>query len=271
MSKVNRTLPAVAALILTGVLVWLAVRSQQQPPVVTSSSAPAPSVDKSAPPPAATPPLRYPIDNAQGEPAKATAEPLPSLDASDAPMTAAVGEVVPGDRLERLFNLKEFARRIVATVDNLPRSRVPPRVMAVRPAEGPLMVKGSDGDLVLDPRNEARYARYVELLDRVDLGRGVAVYVHFYPLLQQAYRDLGYPNGYFNDRVIEAIDDLLAAPVVTSPVQLAQPHVLYTFADPALEARSAGQKIMMRMGPANAERVKARLRELRQRLTGLSR
>ena len=96
----------------------------------------------------------------------------------------------------------------------------------------------------------------------------VSAYVHFYPLIQQDYRDLGYPNGYFNDRLIEAIDDLLAAPELTDPLQVVQPKVLYQYADPELEARSAGQKIMIRMGNENAAKVKAKLQEIRRELTG---
>jgi len=56
---------------------------------------------------------------------------------------------------------------------------------------------------------------------------------------------------------MEAIDDLLATPELDAPVKLLRPRVLYEFADPDLETRSAGQKILLRMGPENAARVKA--------------
>jgi hypothetical protein len=39
--------------------------------------------------------------------------------------------------------------------------------------------------------------------------------------------------------------------------------VLYTYADPELEARSAGQKILMRMGAENATAIKDKLRAIR--------
>jgi hypothetical protein len=98
----------------------------------------------------------------------------------------------------------------------------------------------------------------------------VSTYVQAYPLFQRAYEELGYGGKYFNDRLLEAIDDLLAAPEVGTPVRLLQPKVLYEFADPDLETRSAGQKIMIRMGAENALRAKARLRELRQELGAAS-
>ena len=60
---------------------------------------------------------------------------------------------------------------------------------------------------------------------------------------------------------------MLEAPVPTGPVKLVRPKVLYQFADPELEGLSAGQKIMVRMGPENEARVKAKLREIRRALT----
>jgi len=65
---------------------------------------------------------------------------------------------------------------------------------------------------------------------------------------------------------VEAIDNLLAAPELAAPPELVQPKVLYEFADEDLQKRSAGQKIMMRMGADNARRVKAKLREIRREL-----
>ena len=85
-----------------------------------------------------------------------------------------------------------------------------------------------------------------------------------YPLFQQAYQELGYPGGYFNDRLVDAIDNALATPDVGGAVALTQPKVLYEYADPALQSLSAGQKALLRMGPDNAAKVKAKLRELRR-------
>jgi len=91
-------------------------------------------------------------------------------------------------------------------------------------------------------------------------------YIEAYPLFQQAYAELGFPNRNFNDRLVEAIDNLLAAPELAAPPELVQPTVLYEFADEDLQKRSAGQKVMMRMGADNARRVKAKLREIRREL-----
>ena len=116
--------------------------------------------------------------------------------------------------------------------------------------------------------NAARYAPYVQALERTDAKQLAGVYLRFYPLFQQAYEELGYPKAYFNDRLVASIDHLLAAPEPPAPLRLAQPKVLYEFADPELEALSAGHKAMLRLGPDNARRVKAKLRALRAEITG---
>jgi hypothetical protein len=100
----------------------------------------------------------------------------------------------------------------------------------------------------------------------IDARKLVTVYVHFYPLFEQEYRELGYPSGHFNDRLIDAIDDLLQTPDVAAPLELVQPKVLYEFADPELESLSAGQKIMLRMGADNAVLIKSKLVEIRSLL-----
>jgi hypothetical protein len=59
------------------------------------------------------------------------------------------------------------------------------------------------------------------------------------------------------------IDHLLQAPEVSAPIRLVQPKVFYEYADTDLESRSAGQKLLIRMGPANSRAIKAKLREFR--------
>src|SRR5690606_33502360 len=134
---------------------------------------------------------------------------------------------------------------------------------------GPLEVEPADDGFELQASNYQRYQpflRFAESMDPAAIGR---LYVRFYPLFQYEYQQLGYPDGHFNDRVIAAIDDMLAAPTPQGPIRLVQPKVLYKFADPQLESLSAGQKIMIRIGPDNARRLRAVLNRLRDELTTL--
>jgi hypothetical protein len=189
--------------------------------------------------------------------------PLPPLADSDGALGAAIAALVHAASLPELFYPDRLARRWVATIDNLPREQVAGEVRALRPPGGPLATRGEDEALVIAPDNSVRYARYMALLATIDVGQAAALYRRFYPLLQEAYEELGYPGQYFNDRLVAVIDHLLATPDVAEPIHLVHPSVMYRFADPKLESLSAGQKALLRIGRENAAEVKAKLRALR--------
>jgi len=191
---------------------------------------------------------------------------LPALADSDAPLAAELASVFRAPALPELFYPTGLIHRFVATVDNLPREQVAADVRMLRPPGGTLAVSGQEPSLAIAPDNSARYSRYLALLASLDVTQAVAVYRKFYPLAQQAYEDLGYPGHYFNDRVVVVIDHLLATPDVDDPIPLVHPNVMYKFADPRIEARSAGQKALIRIGRANAAQVKAKLREIRAQI-----
>jgi hypothetical protein len=235
-------------------------RQKPEPP-------PAPPAAEVTPPASSAPVVQHPIEEAAGETKEAA---LPGLNESDGPLRDALAGVFSKSALEQYFITDGLARRVVATVDALPRKSVPQRVVPVKPVPGPFATTGQAEGLLIARSNAARYAPYLRLAEATDTRALVAVYVKFYPLLQQAYVELGYPNGYFNDRLIAAIDDMLAAPDTPDVVPLAQPKVLYAYADPELEALSAGQKIMVRMGKENEARAKAKLRDIRRALTAKS-
>jgi Protein of unknown function (DUF3014) len=216
----------------------------------------------------AAPAIRHPIENSQGAAANTETKPLPALMVSDTTMQNTLADLFGPASLGKVFYEDAIIHRFVTTVDNLPRKTIPSRNLPVKPIAGPLATSAKDDIMSISADNASRYTPYVQMTESIDAKNLVSAYVHFYPLIQQDYRDLGYPKGYFNDRLIEAIDDLLAAPESKDSLQVVQPKVMYQYADPELEARSAGQKIMIRMGNENAAKVKAKLQEIRRELTG---
>jgi Protein of unknown function (DUF3014) len=236
--------------------------ASQQPALATPAIQPPAAAE-------ATPAIRHPIEDAQGTAtANTETKPLPALMVSDTTMQNTLADLFGPASLGKVFYEDAIIHRFVTTVDNLPRKTVPSRNLPVKPIPGPLATSAQDGNVSISADNASRYAPYVQMVEAIDAKNLVSAYVHFYPLIQQDYRDLGYPKGYFNDRLIEAIDDLLAAPELKDPLQVIQPKVLYQYADPELESRSGGQKILIRMGNENAGKVKAKLQEIRRELTG---
>ena len=220
------------------------------------------------PPPLAeqVPPVEHPLPP---EVALPPVKPLPPLDRSDPAVRDALAEQLPHAPLPRFTNMQDYVRRFVITVDNLPRNIVPSQLSALQRVPEPLMVdRDASGTLTLSPRNGDRYAPLIGFLESLEPATLVKLYSRFYPLMDQEYKSLGYPEGRFHDRVIFAIDDMLAAPRPTGPIELIQPRVLYEYADPALRTRSAGQKVMIRVGPDNAERLRGLLQRWRAQLLG---
>ncbi len=217
-----------------------------------------PAVHLPAPTPQ-TPQIAHPVPPAGG----ASAAPLPPLNESDQPLEQSLTQLPGAAAIGKLLVPQNLVRHIVATIDNLPRHKVTVEQRPLRAAAGEFAVDSAGDHITIAPRNAARYAPVMEAVRATDPAELAQLYFRFYPLFQQAYEDLGYPSQYFNDRVIEVIDDLLATPEVHGPIELVQPNVTYQYADPKLEALSAGQKTLLRMGPANEALIKEKLRALR--------
>ena len=205
----------------------------------------------------AEPEIKHPV------PVSDSNDALPSLDDSSAPLQNALTDLIGKESVERFVIPDDLVRHIVVSIDNLTEQKVAERLRPLKPVPGKFAVAGSEDAPVLDPANYQRYKPLVQSLRSIDTQRLAATYARYYPLFQESYANLGHPPQYFNDRVIEVIDQLLATPEVRDPVPLAQPGVQYEFADPKLEALGAGQKMLIRMGADNARSVKDKLRELR--------
>ncbi|MCH6548723.1 MAG: DUF3014 domain-containing protein [Proteobacteria bacterium] len=190
---------------------------------------------------------------------------LPSLDQSDEYLKLALADVLGSQSLVEMLAETNLIARMVATIDNLPRDHVAERIRPIAGLPSPFDVEASGDNIefTISPDSYRRYDLLVDMVTNADLNELTEVYGRFYPLFQKAYVELGYPNAYFNDRLVAVIDHLLTAPVVQDPISLVRPHVLYEFADMDLESLSSGQKLLIRMGNEHATRIKATLSELR--------
>ena len=240
------------------------------PALPATALAPMAAADTASAPPVSEPAIQHPIDDAS-----AAAPALPPLDQADAAVASRLTALLGAKAVTAMLQTDAFVRRVTATVDNLDRAHAAPRLWPVAPMAGKFNVQQAGNVQVIAPTNAARYAPFVKLVESTDAARAAAVYVSLYPLFQQAYQELGYPRGYFNDRLVAVIDRLLATPEpagplavrlteVKGPIESDRPWVRYEFADPALEALPAGSKMLLRMGPDHARVLKVKLAELRR-------
>jgi hypothetical protein len=210
----------------------------------------------------------YPVEAPETAAQSAELRPLPPLDESDRYFKLEVTDLF-GETIDAILADDHVIERIVATVDNLSREQIAERIKPVEGVGGQFIVEETDDgeEYILDPQNYGRYDEVVALVENTDIEQADELYRRFYPLFQKAYEDLGYPQGYFNDRLVEVIDHLLATPDVEEPIRLVRPHVLYEYADPELESLSPGQKLLLRIGGEHRATVKEKLREFRARIS----
>lgn len=257
---------AALAVGIVGMAAWVWWSQQRAPSVAMAPP---------APPEAAAP--RAPADpDIDGHHRPPDAEGLPPLAAQDVP--SAITQLLARGGAPDWVQTDDFVGRFAATVDNLARAHAPPLKWPVQPAPGRFLVEDAPGGgQVIAAANAQRYAAFVAAATAVDSAAAAQLYARMYPLLQQSYRRLGFPDRAFHDRLVTVIDRLLATPEpggpvavqlteVKGPLASTRPWTRYEFADPALEQLSAGQKMLVRMGPEHARRLKQKLREVRGHL-----
>ena len=275
----NRTNLLIAGLILLLILLGVAIYMQQETPSeVVIQTPPEVNVETE---PAKVPIVHYPITEptvpAETAPEK-TQEPdkqpttlqlpetLPAVEQSDDSLQKVLLKLRPEGLFMHLLVMDHFIPRLVVTIDNLPMRKLPQAHLPLKPPKGRFLVSGATGAPETSSKNYQRYEPYVRLLETFEPEFVIAIYKHYYPLFQTAYKQLGYRNAYFNDRLIQVLTHLLETPNPSEPQRLNQPSVLFTFADPSLEKLSSGQKILLRIGQENRRRVKKVLADYRQRL-----
>ena len=156
----------------------------------------------------------------------------------------------------------DLIRKFVVSVDNVANGLSPkPHVDFFTP-EGDFRVARTREGTFIDAASYSRYDPLVNVVLSLDAAASARLYRAVKPLLQEAYRELGYPGVDFDDTVVQAVAELLATPVVDGPVRLEQKVLSYGMTDEALEALSPAQKQLLRLGPKGARMVHDKIREM---------
>lgn len=205
-------------------------------------------------------------DEAAPESGAPAPEPLPALNESDAYVQALLAPLFGRSVLDEWLKDERIVERVVVTVNSLDGDSIALRFWPVEHLEGLPAITREEDVRRWSAVNALRYKPVVDLLTGVEPERLATAYFRNYALFQQAYDRLGVEPQYFNDRLVTVVDHLLGAPTIEPGFRVTQPKVLYEFADPDLESESWGRKVLMRMGPDNAARVKDWLQRLREEL-----
>lgn len=203
---------------------------------------------------------------APSEPPAQSQTPLPALDRSDAFVRQLVAALSSRPAWAKWLATEALVRRFVVTVDNVAEGISPNKHLPMLAPEEGFEASNRHGDFVVDPKSYRRYDTVAEVVASLDTKGAAQAYRELKPLLQDAYRELGYPDRNFDWTLARAIDRLLQTPVPEGDVALRPAVKSYKYAAPDLEALISVQKQFLRLGPENEKKVQQKLRELREEL-----
>ena len=220
---------------------------------------------------------QLPAQTTQAEaPGKALVRPLggtaanidvPPLDQSDPVVRELVKQLTSHPRIAAWLATDGLIRTFTVAVENVSGGATPAsRLRVWRPRSGfETVARGRDArgrDLQIAPGSYERYNDLADAAASIDPAGAARLYATLKPRIEEAHRDLGYPDTSFDRTLEQAIVSLLRTPVPDAAVRLEPKGIGYAFADPRLEGLTAAQKQLLRMGPRNVRMIQSSLRQI---------
>ena len=192
---------------------------------------------------------------------------LPLLNDSDGLIRDGLVSLSRHEGMNQWVAVNDLIRKFVGFTNGVSEGRVVRNPVEILAPSGKFLVFQLDDETyAIDPKSYDRYDLFVNIFESLDSEGTAALYRLVLPLLDQAYSELGLPNGSMNDTLFAAIGRLLEVPVIAGEVRLTRPVVMYEYEDEALERLSPAQKQVVRMGPINTQRLQRKLSEISRAL-----
>ena len=204
--------------------------------------------------------------NTPDETAPVEAEGMPALDASDAFVRGVVSRISSHPQFASWLVNDNLARRFVIAVVEVAHGRSPESHLDFMTPEGEFKAQARDGKTYVDPATFRRYDALATTLTSLDTQGTAQAFHDLHPLFEKAYRELGLRDQTFDETLQKAFDRMLAVRVPDQPPEVRPEGAGYGFTSEQLEKLSPAEKHLVRMGPENARRVQAKLRDLAQAL-----
>jgi hypothetical protein len=218
--------------------------------------------------PPVPPPPAAPVAAAPDASTDDAVAPLPPLAESDARVRELVGLLSPLPELQKwLDSTEDLVRRFSSAVANIAEGESPRSPLSFLAPAGSFQVIRREHRLFIAPESFARYDGVTRVFTSLDTSTSAITYKALRPLIQGSYLEISRPGQRFDQTLANAIQRMLDTPVPEGEVEVVDsPGVNFTYASPELEGLSAAQKHLLRLGPANARALQAKLRELREAL-----
>ncbi|MCP4220288.1 MAG: DUF3014 domain-containing protein [bacterium] len=163
----------------------------------------------------------------------------------------------------------DILRRFTGVVQNIAEGGSPAPLLQFMMPKKKFKVRLKGDQKYLDAASYKRYDGITGVFISLDTKRLVEIYRRLDPLIREAYGELGVSEGgeKFEQRLMQAFEMVLQTPVPPGAILLEEKVKGYNFSDSALEGLPDIQKHLLRMGPENVARIKAKIREFKEALT----
>ena len=191
---------------------------------------------------------------------------LPELDNSDEFVRERLLLINSKPKFSGWVKTDDLMRRTASYLDGLSNGVMLSKVFPLSPPQGKFATHKSDGSIWLNAGNYERYGDTINAIANTNMA-SIARMFHFSrPLLEAAFAEMGYNPRQMDGIILQAIDVILATPIIVEPIQLTRESVVYKFADPELEALLPIQKQLLRTGPNNTKHLQKQAVALRNAL-----
>lgn len=196
------------------------------------------------------------------EPDEPPPPPLPALGESDAVVRELLEALTSHPALAAFFVDEGLVRRGVVIVVNVAEGDDPTRHVRQLVPEEKFAVVRRGAQLYVDRESYRRYDGLAEGFASLDAAGTAELYRRLKPLVDEAYRELGYLDQPFESTLATAMRKLSDVPIIEDSIAVYPVSVNYQYDDPQLAKLEPAQKLLLRMGPRNVEKIQAKLREL---------
>lgn len=249
---------AIAVVVIAGLVYWFLQRGQPEPEVAVLSPPPIVEVTEPEPPEDSeaevTPPSRPEVAERPADPTPPPVK-LPPLDRSDSDVIDFLLDASDGSFQAWLIQ-EHLIRKFVRAMNALEEGKLVSQYRPFNNPDTPFIATGEGEAWQINTENYSRYTPYLESLEQVGPERLAEIYQRYYPLLEQAYEELGVKKGDFKEVTIRALTRITKAPTPPQDATLARPSVTFRFSAAEFEQRSPVEKLLFRMGPENSQRLK---------------
>jgi hypothetical protein len=196
---------------------------------------------------------------------------IPTLEESDAWLEEKLPTITWRKELLKLVIDDNMIRRLVVFTDNFSQGILAyehsPLIKPITAFSGREINENGEVVIKWDKNSTRRFSLYVDLLRSVDSDVLVSWYYELKPLIDEAYRELGYPEEDFTDILQDAITKVLDMEIPKERLELTRPSVMYKYKNDDIESLDDADKLMLRLGKENLLVIKSVLLEINEKIS----